>query len=62
MQEKQEVENMLADSALYEDSRKDDLKKTLEQQKDLAWQEGKLTKEWDLLSEKIESAQNTPAS
>jgi ATP-binding cassette, subfamily F, member 3 len=62
MQEKQEVENMLADSALYEDNRKDDLKKTLEQQKDLAWKEGKLTKEWDLLSEKIEGAQNTPAS
>jgi ATP-binding cassette, subfamily F, member 3 len=62
MQEKQEVENLLADSALYEDNRKDDLKKTLEQQKGLAWKEGKLTKEWDLLSEKIEGAQNTPAS
>jgi ATP-binding cassette, subfamily F, member 3 len=62
MQEKQEVENLLADSALYEDNRKDDLKKTLEQQKDLAWKEGKLTKEWDLLSEKIEGTQNTPAS
>jgi ATP-binding cassette subfamily F protein 3 len=62
MQEKQTVDNILADSSLYEDSRKNDLKETLAQQKDLTWKESKLTKEWDLLSEKIEGAQNTPAS
>jgi ATP-binding cassette subfamily F protein 3 len=62
VQEKKAVENILADSALYEDNRKEDLKKTLEQQKDLAWKEDKLTKEWDLLSEKIEGFQNTSAS
>lgn len=62
VQEKQAVENILADSALYEDNRKKDLKETLEQQKDLAWKEDKLTKEWELLSEKIEASQNTPAS
>ena len=62
VQEKQTIENILADSALYEDNRKEDLKKTLEQQKGLAWKEDKLTKEWDLLSEKIEGFQNTSAS
>ena len=62
VQEKQAVENILADSALYEDDRKEDLKKILSQQKDLTWKEDKLTKEWDLLSEKIEGFQNTSAS
>jgi ATP-binding cassette subfamily F protein 3 len=45
VQEKQAVESILADSALYEDNRKKDLKETLEKQKDLAWKEGTLTKE-----------------
>ena len=62
MQEKQTIETQLADSSLYEDSRKSDLTTALDQQKDLAWKEGKLMKEWDLLSEKIEDIQNTPAS
>ncbi len=62
MQEKQTAETKLADSSLYEDNQKSDLTATLEQQKDLAWKEGKLTKEWDLLSEQIEDIQNTPAS
>ena len=62
IQEKQAVDNLLADSELYQEDRKPELKETLEQQKDLAWKESKLTKEWDLLSEKIEDIQNTPAS
>jgi ATP-binding cassette subfamily F protein 3 len=62
IQEKQAVETQLADSELYHDDRKPELVKTLEQQKDLAWQEGKLMKEWNLLSEKIEETQNTPTS
>ncbi len=62
IQEKQAVETQLADSELYHDDQKPELVKTLEQQKDLAWQEDKLTKEWDLLSEKIEDIQNTPTS
>jgi ATP-binding cassette subfamily F protein 3 len=62
IQEKQAVETQLVDSELYHDDRKPELVKTLEQQKDLAWQEDKLTKEWDLLSEQIEETQNTPAS
>ena len=61
MQEKQTVDNRLADSGLYREDRKPELKETLEQQKDLAWKEGKLMKELDLLSEKIEDIQNTPA-
>jgi ATP-binding cassette subfamily F protein 3 len=62
MQEKQTVDNMLADSKLYREDRKPELKETLEQKKDLAWKESKLTKEWDLLSEQIEDVQNTPTS
>jgi ATP-binding cassette subfamily F protein 3 len=62
IQEKQTVETQLADSELYQDDKKSELTKVLEQQKDLAWQEGKLTKEWDLLSEQIEETQNTPTS
>ncbi|MDH3256149.1 MAG: ATP-binding cassette domain-containing protein [Nitrospinota bacterium] len=62
MQEKQAIETKLADSSLYEDNRKNDLMEALDEQKDLAWKEGKLTKEWDLLSEQIEEIQNTPAS
>jgi len=62
MQEKQAIETQLAETRLYQEDQKAELKKTLEQQKDLAWKEGKLMKEWDLLSEKIEDAQNTPAS
>ncbi|MDH5761407.1 MAG: ABC-F family ATP-binding cassette domain-containing protein [Nitrospinota bacterium] len=59
MQEKQKIENVLADSGLYQDDRKQELMDTLEQQKTLAWKEDKLTKEWDLLSEKIENTQTT---
>ncbi len=62
MQEKQEVDNRLADSEMYQEDKKPQLKETLEKQKDLAWKEGKLMKEWDLLSEKIEDIQNTPAT
>jgi ATP-binding cassette subfamily F protein 3 len=62
IQEKQAVETILADSELYQDDKKSELAKVLEQQKDLAWKEGKLTKEWDLLSEQIEGFQNTPTS
>jgi ATP-binding cassette subfamily F protein 3 len=62
MQEKQEVESLLADPEIYQEDKKTELAKVLEQQKDMAWKEVKLTKEWDLLSEKIENAQNTPAS
>ncbi len=62
IQEKQAVETQLADSELYQDDRKPELKEALDQQKDLAWKEGKLMKEWDLLSEQIEGIQNTPAS
>jgi ATP-binding cassette, subfamily F, member 3 len=62
IQEKHAVDNLLADSGLYQEDRKPELKETLEQQKDLAWKEGKLMKEWDLLSEKIGGIQNTPAS
>ena len=62
LQEKQMIDNILADSDLYQDDRKKDLKETLDQQKDLAWKEGKLMKEWNLLSEQIEETQNTPSS
>ena len=62
MQEKQTLEAKLADSDLYQDEKKAELKETLEQQKNLAWKEGTLMKEWDLLSEKIEDIQNTPAT
>jgi ATP-binding cassette, subfamily F, member 3 len=61
-QEKQAVENTLADSGLYQDDKKAELAKVLDQQKDLSWKEGKLTKEWDLLSGQIEGFQNTPTS
>ena len=62
MKEKQTIETKLADSELYQENRKPELKDTLEQQKDLTWKEGKLMKEWDLLSEKIDDIQNTSAS
>jgi len=62
MKQKQSVETELADSELYQKDNKSQLKEALEQQKTLAWEEEKLTKEWDLLSEKIEDVQNTPAS
>ena len=62
IQKKQTIETQLADSELYQDNRKPELKEALDQQKDLAWKEGKLMKEWDLLSEQIEGIQNTPAS
>jgi ATP-binding cassette subfamily F protein 3 len=62
MEQKQAVEIKLADSGLYQEENKSQLKEILEQQKTLAWEEEKLTKEWDLLSEKIEDAQNSPAS
>lgn len=58
-QEKQTVETQLADSELYQDDRKAELAKVLQQQKDLAWKESKLTREWELLSEQIEDVQNT---
>jgi ATP-binding cassette subfamily F protein 3 len=61
-QEKQAVENTLADSGLYQDDKKAELAKILDQQKNLAAKEGKLTKEWDLLSGQIEGFQNIPAS
>ena len=54
IQKKQTIETQLADSELYQDDRKPELKEALDQQKDLAWKEGKLMKEWDLLSEQIE--------
>ena len=62
LQEKQTVDNILADSELYREDRKPELMETLDQQKDLAWKEGKLMKEWNLLSEQIEETQNTPSS
>jgi ATP-binding cassette subfamily F protein 3 len=62
IQEKQTVETQLADSELYHNDKKSELAKILEQQKDLAWQEGKLTKEWGLLSGQIEGIQSTPTS
>ena len=62
IQEKYVVDNALADSGLYQEDRKAELKDKLEQQKDLAWKESKLMKEWDLLTEKIDDIQNTPAS
>ncbi|MEE8126962.1 MAG: ABC-F family ATP-binding cassette domain-containing protein, partial [Nitrospinaceae bacterium] len=62
LQEKQTVDNILADSGLYREDRKPELKETLEQQKDLAWKEDKLMKEWNLLTEQIEDIQNTPTS
>ena len=54
MQEKQTVETKLADSDLYQEDRKKDLMEALDRQKELAWKEGDLMKEWDLLSEQIE--------
>jgi ATP-binding cassette subfamily F protein 3 len=62
IQEKQTIETLLADSKLYQDDQKSELAKVLEQQKNLSWKEGKLTKEWDLLSGQIEGTQNTPTS
>jgi ATP-binding cassette subfamily F protein 3 len=61
-QEKQAVEAQLADSGLYQEDRKSDLAKVLEQQKDLSWKEDKLTKEWELLSGKIEDIPIPPTS
>ncbi len=62
MNEKQTIETKLADSELYQESRKLELKEVLEKQKNLTWEEGKLMKEWDLLTEKIDDIQNTTAS
>lgn len=62
IQEKQTIENTLADTGLYQDNKKSELAKILAQQKDLAAKEGKLTKELDQLSGQIEGIQNTPTT
>ena len=54
MAEKQAVEAKLADSSLYDESRKPELLDTLARQKELAAEENELTAEWEDISGHIE--------
>ncbi len=59
MQDKQGIEEKLADTALYQEQKKADLLDTLARQKDLAYEENSLLTEWDSLSAKIQQALNS---
>ena len=61
MEEKQAIEEKLADSSMYQEDKKKELAETLDRQKELAREETDLTHEWDQLSAQIEDLQNTSA-
>ena len=58
MQEKQATEEKLADTSLYQEDQKKELKAALDGQKELARKESNLMTEWDQLSAQIEKTQN----
>ena len=59
MQDKQKIEEKLADSALYEEQQKADLRDALARQKNLVYEENTLLTEWDSLSTEIQQATNS---
>ena len=61
MQDKQNIEAKLADSALYQEDQKTDLLDALARQKDLAYEENSLLTEWDSIKTQIEDFAKPPA-
>ena len=59
MQDKQDVETLLAESTLYQDSRKQELMESLDRQKQLDRRETDLMKEWDEVTARIEDIENS---